>query len=271
MVAGLKHAFLRGEYITTHQGIAFSEAGELLDGQHRLTAISELPEGSAFPMNVTRGIQKNAYTVIDIGSKRTAADALRLADRRLVEVARTIATICQHQIKATVTPQMLMPIIEEIDQAHTELISFCPTVKKAWSTSPVRLAAVTSMLTGQKKDYVKKTYNGLVTSDFNALPPVGNTLARAYISGSVRSSDMRDMLARCLFVFNEKNRAKTRIYIASTDDATSLIRTTFGHLITSSLENVEMQMQTEMAFAKSADRRASRVKPSSVSESRLSP
>src|SRR5215831_4798996 len=35
-VETLRAAFARGEFVTTHQGVAFDTGGDLLDGQHRL-------------------------------------------------------------------------------------------------------------------------------------------------------------------------------------------------------------------------------------------
>lgn len=194
VIEGLKAAFARGEYMTTHQGIAFSETGELLDGQHRLTAISELRDG-CFPMLVSRGVIENAFTVMDIGLKRTPADALRIDDRRVVEVARLIGVICLTK-KGSVTPLMLLPIINEIQRSHDSLVYFCQTVSKGWSTAPVRLAAVVSLVSGGDADYIKATYRSLVLSDFDSMSPVARALYRSYVNGNVRSSDRYDMLAR---------------------------------------------------------------------------
>lgn len=229
VVNGLKAAFLRGEYLQTHQGIAFSESGKLLDGQHRLTAISELREG-LFPMLVTWGVTENAFQVMDIGVKRTPADALRIADRRIVEVARMIATICM-STRSSVTPMMLLPIIERIQNAHDSLVSFCPTCAKTWSSSPIRLAAVTSMLSGINQDYVKTVYRSLVLSEFDSMPPVAQALYRSQVSGRVRASDSNDMLARCLDVFNPKKASNTKIQLKDNLDAVARIKTMFGDLI----------------------------------------
>lgn len=55
----------------THQGIAFSPDGRLLDGQHRLLAI--VMSGVTIPLLVTRDVEPEAMDGIDQHQRRTAA------------------------------------------------------------------------------------------------------------------------------------------------------------------------------------------------------
>ncbi|MBU6529746.1 hypothetical protein HZS56_01190 [Streptomyces sp. A108] len=66
----------RGEWQLTHQGIAFDEDGVLIDGQHRLAAITKA--GATVPLTVTHGVPRSSFTVMDTGRKRTGRDALAL-------------------------------------------------------------------------------------------------------------------------------------------------------------------------------------------------
>lgn len=251
IVDGLKSAFLRGEYITTHQGVAFSDEGELLDGQHRLIAISELRNG-AFPMLVTRGLVGHAFQAMDIGLKRTASDSLRTDDRRVVEIARLIAMICTAR-RGSVTPLMLIPIIEEIEGVHSSLLSFCPSFVKAWSTAPVRLGAVASILIGEDADYVRTTYRALVMTNFDAMPPVARALYKSYLSGAVRASDTADMLSRAMVVFSARKAQNTRVQIFGNKDASEKIRGLFGHLIVEEI-GAEKKNAAPTGAAKSVSR-----------------
>lgn len=228
-VEALKSAFMRGEYLQTHQGIAFSAGGQLIDGQHRLTAISELRDG-VFPMSVTRGALENSFQVIDTGVKRNASDSLREDDRRLVESARLIAYICNKK-RANITAVMLIPILKEIRTVHDRLISFCPATVKTWSSAPVRVAAVYSMLAGESQDYVKSVYWALCHMNYDAMPTVAKSLCRAHASGSIRASASIDMMARCMTVFSEKKAGITKIQIGDTSPAVAQIRQMFAHLI----------------------------------------
>ena len=77
---GTVHSYARqmrnGSWNLTHQGIAFDENGELIDGQHRLRAIIEA--SVPVEMNVSTGVhrvQGEVFT-IDMGRKRTYQNAI---------------------------------------------------------------------------------------------------------------------------------------------------------------------------------------------------
>lgn len=57
--------------------IRFDVHGNLIDGQHRLTALSEI-EGVSIPMLVIRGLPPEMQSVMDQGSRRTPGDQLGL-------------------------------------------------------------------------------------------------------------------------------------------------------------------------------------------------
>lgn len=71
-----------GNWLVTHQGIAFDDKGNLIDGQHRLLAIIE--SGSIVKMAVTRGLPQTHFNgteiftmdVVDRGKTRTTGDQL---------------------------------------------------------------------------------------------------------------------------------------------------------------------------------------------------
>lgn len=63
-----------GEWVLTHQGIAFDEEGKLSDGQHRLEAIVQAD--CTVPMQVSRGIA--IELPIDRGAPRTLNDRLTM-------------------------------------------------------------------------------------------------------------------------------------------------------------------------------------------------
>jgi hypothetical protein len=61
----------------THQGVAISQDGHIIDGQHRLTAIAE--SGISVEMLVSRDVPDDVFDVVDVGLVRSPADALRVA------------------------------------------------------------------------------------------------------------------------------------------------------------------------------------------------
>jgi hypothetical protein len=80
MKEGKIDAFARdmksGNFQTTHQGVAFNDQGELIDGQHRLMAI--IRSNTPVVMQVTRGLPDEIKPTIDTGTKRSVADTLRI-------------------------------------------------------------------------------------------------------------------------------------------------------------------------------------------------
>lgn len=66
-----------GEWTTTGQPIQFDWTGNLIDGQHRCEAVIE--SGVTIRVLVVKGLDPKAKQVIDTGTKRTPADALRFA------------------------------------------------------------------------------------------------------------------------------------------------------------------------------------------------
>lgn len=227
-VEGIKAALLRGEYVTSHQGIAFTEDGVFADGQHRLTAISELDSG-VFPMLVTTGLPKAAFKVMDIGSKRTASEALG-DDRRTVEVASCFATICDTSKRASQSPAMLIPYIERIRPIHNDLMAYCASSSKTWSAVAIRAAAVLSVILGADADYVKSVYRALVLTDLDAMPPIAKALFKSQLSGVVNVRDKVDTIARCLAVFDKKRANNKMIKVFDTQRTYQLVRETFADI-----------------------------------------
>jgi hypothetical protein len=75
-IEGLADMMRRGEWGKTHEGIAVDEAGNILDGQHRLWAIVE--SGVTLAMLVSYGQSRGTRLFIDSGLRRTLHDAITL-------------------------------------------------------------------------------------------------------------------------------------------------------------------------------------------------
>ncbi len=71
-VHAFAEAMRRGDWLVTHQGIAFDTNGVLVDGQHRLAAVieAELP----VEMTVFTEVEPDTFDVLDTGKRRNAAD-----------------------------------------------------------------------------------------------------------------------------------------------------------------------------------------------------
>ena len=79
VVRGFAEAMRRGEWMVTHQGIAFDTRGVLVDGQHRLAAIIEADR--PVELTVFTEVGEGTFDVLDIGKRRSAADVLAIEGR----------------------------------------------------------------------------------------------------------------------------------------------------------------------------------------------
>ena len=73
-VAKLIKAIQGGEWKLTHQGIAFDWHGNLIDGQHRLIAISRA--NATVPISISTNCDPSTFIACDIGTARTSSDVL---------------------------------------------------------------------------------------------------------------------------------------------------------------------------------------------------
>ena len=103
-----------GRWTLTHQGIAISDDGNVIDGQHRLRAV--INAGIPVEMMVTTGLPSSASVAMDVGVKRTAAQALTHAGYGnatvLAGAARLIITLRENPM-ARVTRHVSPAEIEE--------------------------------------------------------------------------------------------------------------------------------------------------------------
>ena len=75
-LAYLKNQLLSNQWKLTHQGIAISKNGNVLDGQHRLKIVVET--GMSVEMLVTSDLEENVFSVLDTGKKRDGSDVLSI-------------------------------------------------------------------------------------------------------------------------------------------------------------------------------------------------
>jgi len=216
VVAGFKSAYDRGEWKVTHQGIAFGESGKLLDGQHRLTFIAELPEATSVAVNVTTGQNDDTFDAIDQGFKRTISD-IHSVSADLVAVGRFFGRIMDSAgYKNALTPQYIKPFIDWVAPEYEMLLSFSPKYTRMWATAPVRSAAIYNLKTGKDKNFVRLAYDSLVHLNVSAMPPAVRVLAQQHMSGRIVSARSFDLFCRAQKAFDPANADLTRIVIKDT-------------------------------------------------------
>lgn len=216
-VSGLANMIKRGEWIPTHQGVAFSKSGKLIDGQHRLEAIVEA--NIPVEMLVVTDVREDAYKVLDNGVKRTLADLTGM-NVKTAEVCRLLARLAYGGDTITSAEQTLEIYNTGVGEIHDNLVEFCGKNLKVLSSAPVRTAAVCMILDGYNQQYIKATYSNLVHQNFNELPNIAQAFIRQVNEHRVTANNRNDLIARSLKVFNESLRDVSRLQ-ASDAEATA--------------------------------------------------
>lgn len=111
-----------GDWLLNHQGLAFNTAGELIDGQHRLSAVVE--SGCTVKMLVSHGWpaattrRAKLMDTVDRGAARSIADMLGLqhgvgTPRYVVIAATALARVCANPKRSRkMTTPMVLGVIE---------------------------------------------------------------------------------------------------------------------------------------------------------------
>lgn len=210
----------RGEWEISHQGIAFDANGRLLDGQHRLLAISEA--GIACAVMVTRNVPTKSFRVMDQGARRSLADLSGMS-RRVVEGCALAAKII-HGTHPTF--DQVEPILSSrIGSAMIDLIDHCGTSRRFYSSAPMKLGCVVIALRGDRdREHAFATYRALANFDFDAMPPIARALVRQEQNGLVHTSgkSLADSLARSLAVHDRLKRDLSRIQVSEANAAEAL-------------------------------------------------
>lgn len=215
----LAAAMRRGEWITTHQGIAFDEDGNVIDGQHKLKAV--VIAGMPIKMVVFHGVPRTAFSVLDIGAKRSYTDTTGL-NKKTAEVCR-LATQNIGGTKSP-TPQMVSKVAAAgLADVHDRLMNCTQNTFAVYSSSPVRLAACILVMDGHPEEYVFRTYQNLVAQNIRELPEIALSLMRQVNAGKVRptSSGVNDLIARALKVFRPENADLQKLILSDGDIAAS--------------------------------------------------
>lgn len=91
-LAKLKSAILRGEFRMTHQPIAITSSGRLLDGAHRLTAVVETE--TPVWMRVCYDANDSDFAFVDTGRARQAHQFIKAPSALIIaSAARTLAVV----------------------------------------------------------------------------------------------------------------------------------------------------------------------------------
>jgi len=142
-----------GHWMLTHQGIAFDDKGNLIDGQHRLHGVAK--SGVTVDMLVTRdvpaeqtrnGITQSTFAAIDRLKLRNVGQVLQLSHgraqgTRLASCANTILRIADRGALPASVPTAL----KVLDIYEPHILALLPLSNAAWPKQ-LRVAAILATL-----------------------------------------------------------------------------------------------------------------------------
>lgn len=205
-----------GRWNLTHQGIAFSDDGRLIDGQHRLAAIKA--SGMATNMMVTTGIEVGHFAIVDRGMPRNMAAITGIPD--FFSQCYVFLLQIDHQNTGKPSPEDVWHLHEHLGADAEALRGASNTSTRYFSAAPIRTAAIIA-LGGGNRAYILNTYRDLVLQNLRSLPPVALAVVRAYNRDPKRNSNSGFSLRietyfKARFMFSKENQQAEVIHIGDT-------------------------------------------------------
>lgn len=205
----LSNKMTSGDWMLTHQGVAFSKSGVLLDGQHRLLAIEKSKK--TVELFVFFGIDDDAFKAIDSGIKRSISDLTNL-DKETAEISAKICGIVYSSRQ--LTPENVIKISNsELMAAHSILIEHCNTKVKYYSSGGFRLGACLAVVEGSPITYVSEIFRNLILMHIEKLPKIAHSLIKQVNLGQVSVTNQKDCITRAFKVCMEKNNNLSRLIV----------------------------------------------------------
>jgi hypothetical protein len=215
-------AITRGEWKTSHQGIAISKTGRLLDGQHRLMAIAQA--GVPCMVNVALDVDDASTVCMDIGAKRNLDDIFNLG-RDVSEVLRFAAKLVLQNVP---TPQQVSIFIDTDFHNSAKLLhEYCGTSVKVYSSAPMRFAAVfrhvESIKNHRHQEIIFQQYRALCLHDFNEMDETSKSYVKSIMSsGNGAIIDQVTRFGHGLKAFNPKARNFVRFRMQESEFRSSV-------------------------------------------------
>lgn len=128
-----------GRWRRTHQPIAVTSDGKLIDGQHRLLAIVQ--SGVTVTMPIATGVSRDSILVVDQGAQRSAHDAIHLAYDSAI-TARDVSTARVLMPQGTRSPAEIYEFIVRHERAFAFLTAYMPTRAPKLTSASVRAVIV---------------------------------------------------------------------------------------------------------------------------------
>lgn len=212
-VNALADVMKRGEWKLTHQGPAFDRSGALRDGHHRLMACAQA--GVPIMMRVTFGQDVTSFDAVDQGVLRNVSDIIGI-NKRVADAVRLGAVMATGNARVSI-PQVRKTAETGLQSALIGLINHCGSVRRYFSSAPMKLAAAITIMDGGHREYVYSQYRALCTIGIDEMAPIAKALFKQVESGSVSAGNTRDALARGLRVFDVARQEASKVQVSEDD------------------------------------------------------
>jgi len=211
-VLWLSDLIKKGEWVVTHQGIAFDVNGRLIDGQHRLLAIAK--SGIDTPILVTRNIEPEAFTAIDTHSRRNLADVYRIS-RQYSAFISTLSKLINHH-----APKFNHAEITNVILKTSELFeTYAGKANvKFFSSGSVTSALIYSISKHSgSEEYVTTLYRNLRLANYLEMPAIGHAFHKSLAMS--KDFQVRNTVIpyQMLYVFDPANENSTKIRSCSSE------------------------------------------------------
>lgn len=208
-VKTLAEAMRRGEWVLTHQGVAFDSNGRLIDGQHRLHAIimSGLPQD----MLVVNGVDPAAFKVLDIGAKRSTADLLSIDKKE----AGVVSFFARLKGSKRPSPQQCFTVYQDYIDQIQPVVRATTGTKNLFHSAAFQSAAVLQLkLMPERGDYILDVFRKMGSMDLEALPTIGTSAIKAAAQGKLRTgggTDRQILFATGMKVMNPTYKDSSKV------------------------------------------------------------
>lgn len=209
-----------GAWKVSHQAIAVSTDGEVIDGQHRLRAI--VHSGATVRMPIIYGCDSDTFSVIDAGAPRSLADRLQW-NKDVIAICSTLHRIASATGGKRITAAGIAPFLMCFGGLSGELIAQHSTNSRKISTSSTRAAVVLLAKEGQR-EWAFDAYARIISMTAFMDAPVAVQAWARHISERFGPSDRIDVFLRALVAFDRKNADLTKIIIRSPSDSVRAAR-----------------------------------------------
>jgi len=199
-----------GKFKNNGATIVISDNGVLLDGQHRLTAISELD--FSFEMIVVRGLDSEIFTTIDTGRNRNAGDVL---SSKKYKYSNHLASACKRILsgfnanRKTGDIGALKYSNDEILSFYTnnkinldENVEFCSHLYNT-ETKVITVSVATAMLyllsienENKARSFIRELFTG--SKEFDSIS--AQTLRKKILNSKIDGITLDDSHLRAMFI-----------------------------------------------------------------------